>query len=94
LRFFQLSSGSTIRDLKDYIAREKLKFSDINRQELRLEPKGKALKDESTLKELDIQNGAMLYFKVSPGADLIKISQSREVLYSEYRPIKWAPKVT
>jgi hypothetical protein len=51
--------------LKDYIAREKRKFADINRQELRLEPKGKALKDEATLKELDIQNGAMLYFKVN-----------------------------
>lgn len=51
--------------MKEYIAREKLKFSDINRQELRLEPKGKALKDDSTLKELDVQNGAMLYFKVS-----------------------------
>ena len=52
--------------MKEYIAREKLKFSDINRQELRLEPKGKALKDDSTLKELDVQNGAMLYFKVKP----------------------------
>ncbi len=59
-----MSSSNTVGDLKDYIAREKRKFADINRQELRLEPKGKALKDEATLKELDIQNGAMLYFKV------------------------------
>ena len=63
IKIFQLSSSNTIQDLKDYIAREKLKFADINRQELRLEPKGKALKDDSTLKELGIQNGAMLYFK-------------------------------
>ena len=64
VNMIQLSGSSTVRDLKEYIAREKRKFADTNRQELRLEPKGKALKDDTTLKELDIQNGAMIYFKV------------------------------
>ena len=41
----------------------KRKYSDLNRQELRQEPKGKPLKDEVTLEELGLNTGAMLYFK-------------------------------
>lgn len=59
-----MTGANTIGEVKESIAREKRKFSDLNRQELRLEPRGKALKDEATLKDLDLQNGAMLYFKV------------------------------
>ena len=33
------------------------------RQELRLEPKGKPLKDEQTLAELGLKTGAFVYFK-------------------------------
>jgi len=47
------------------IGREKHKYMDINRQEIRLEPRGKFLKDEMTVKDLDLQTGAMLYFKVN-----------------------------
>ena len=35
---------ATVRDLKKAIAGKKAKYGDINRQELRLEPKGKALR--------------------------------------------------
>ena len=42
----------TVRELKKSIAGKKPKYNDINRQELRLEPKGKPLKDEQTLGEL------------------------------------------
>ena len=34
------------------------------RQELRLEPRGKPLKNEDTLDSLGIKTGALLYFKV------------------------------
>ena len=34
-----------------------------SRQELRLEPRGKGLKDEETLATLGVNNGALLYFK-------------------------------
>ncbi len=58
-----LSSSSTIGDVKRAIAREKRRYDDINRQELRLEPRGKALKDEETLGALGVQDRGMLYFK-------------------------------
>jgi len=54
---------STVGDLKRTIASKKPKYRDVNRQELRLEPRGKALKDEETLKSLGLNTGAMLYFK-------------------------------
>lgn len=54
---------ATVRDLKKAIAGKKAKYGDINRQELRLEPKGKALRDEDTLQALGLNTGAMLYFK-------------------------------
>jgi len=53
----------TIEDVKRNIAAKILKFRDINRQELRLEPKGKALKDEDSLASLGLKSGTLLYFK-------------------------------
>ena len=35
----------------------KRKYADINRQEIRLEPKGKFLKDEVSLEELGLNTG-------------------------------------
>jgi very-long-chain enoyl-CoA reductase len=59
----QLSKTCTIKDVKEAIGNTKSNYKDINRQELRQEPKGKALKDEAALSELAINTGAMLYFK-------------------------------
>ena len=59
----ELTKRSTIKDVKEYIGVHKRKYADLNRQELRQEPSGKALKDEITLEELGLNNGAMLYFK-------------------------------
>jgi len=59
----ELPSYYTIKDIKESIGERCRRYGDINRQELRLEPKGKALKDESTLSELGLNTGAMLYFK-------------------------------
>jgi len=53
----------TVRELKKSIAGKKPKYTDINRQELRLEPKGKPLKDDQTLGELGLKSGAIVYFK-------------------------------
>ena len=49
--------------MKEEIGRQRRRLSDVNRQELRLEPKGKGLKDETKLKDLGLHSGAMLYFK-------------------------------
>ena len=54
----------TVEELKKHIAGKKPKFRDINRLELRTEPKGKPLKDEVTLRELGIKNESIVYFKV------------------------------
>jgi len=54
---------NTVGDVKRIIASKKAKYRDVNRQELRMEPKGKALKDEDTLASLNLNSGAMLYFK-------------------------------
>ena len=54
----------TVEELKKHIAGKKPKFRDINRLELRIEPKGKPLKDEVTLRELGIKNESIVYFKV------------------------------
>lgn len=53
----------TVADLKRTIASKKPKYRDINRQELRLEPKGKPLKDEVTLGSLGVRDGQLIYFK-------------------------------
>jgi len=57
-----LESG-TVGDIKSAIAAKKPKYRDIHRQELRLEPKGKPLKDEDTIKALGLNTGALIYFK-------------------------------
>lgn len=57
------ASSATIGEVKKTIASKKSKYKDINRQELRQEPRGKCLKDDVTLEELGINNGALLYFK-------------------------------
>ena len=46
-----------IKDVKEAIGLAKRKYADINRQELRLEPKGKFLKDEVTLEDLGLNTG-------------------------------------
>ena len=53
----------TVGELKKNIASKKPKYRDINRQELRLEPKGKPLKDELNLQQLELKTGAIVYFK-------------------------------
>ena len=62
-QILQISKSSTIGDVKNSIGRQKKKYSDVNRQELRLEPKGKALKDEDTLGDVGVEHQAILYFK-------------------------------
>ena len=59
----QLSKSSTIGDVKAKIAEQRRKYSDVNRQELRLEPRGKFVKDEESLNKLGVENQAILYFK-------------------------------
>ncbi len=51
-------------DVKKAIGGQKRRYADVNRQELRLEPKGKALKDDDTLEKLGVENRGMMYFKV------------------------------
>jgi len=58
-----LTKTSTFGDVKKLIGKQKRKYGDINRQELRQEPKGKGLKDDDTLGDKGVQNQAMLYFK-------------------------------
>ena len=59
-----LSASSTVRDVKRALGLQRRRYQDVNRQELRLEPKGKGLNNEDTLQKLGVGNGAMLYFKV------------------------------
>jgi len=59
----ELNENVGIGDVKKAIGKQRRRYDDINRQELRLEPKGKGLKDEQTLKDLGLNSGAMLYFK-------------------------------
>jgi len=59
----EVPADSTIQDVKEFIAQKCRRYRDVNRQELRLEPKGKGLKDDSTLQQLELNSGAMLYFK-------------------------------
>merc|ERR1712179_93954 len=56
-------TATTVGDLKKAIARAKPKYQDVNRQELRLEAKGKFLKDEETLESLGINENTTLFFK-------------------------------
>jgi len=59
----EIPSTATVGDVKVAVAQKCRKYRDIDRQELRLEPKGKGLKDEATLASLEVNSGAMLYFK-------------------------------
>lgn len=62
---YDILDSFTVEELKKNIAGKKPKYRDLNRQELRLEPKGKPLKDDTTLKELGLKNGSIIYFKVA-----------------------------
>ena len=61
---FDVLDSLTVAELKKLISSKKPKYRDVNRQELRLEPKGKPLKNEDLLKNLSLKNGSILYFKV------------------------------
>ena len=58
-----MTESSTIGDVKRQIGEQKKKYGDINRQELRLEAKGKFVKDEQVLGDLGVRNHGILYFK-------------------------------
>jgi len=59
----QLDSA-TVGDIKKTIGRSKATLADVNRQELRAEAKGKALKDEATLQSVGLSGTkAVLYLK-------------------------------
>ena len=62
--YYYQVGANTVGDVKKVISSKKAKYRDVNRQELRLEPKGKALKDDQTLSSLGLNTGALLYFKV------------------------------
>lgn len=52
-----------MQDVKDKIYRNLKKSLYPDRQAVKLEAKGKTLKDEESLKSLNVQNGAKLYVK-------------------------------
>lgn len=49
--------------MKKAIGSKKKRYDDVNRQEIRLEPRGKFVKDDQTLGDLGVQDKGMLYFK-------------------------------
>lgn len=57
-----LSASSTIQDVKKGVYKLNKKLYP-DRQSVRLEPKGKTLKDDDTLSSLGIKNGGKLYIK-------------------------------
>lgn len=59
----QLRNSSTIRDVKRGVQRLKGSLYP-DRQSVRLEAKGKTLKDDETLQSLGLKNGSRLYIKV------------------------------
>lgn len=58
-----IKEDSTIKDVKDKIHSHLKKSLPPNRQAIKLEAKGKVLKDDDTLKLLNVQSGAKLYLK-------------------------------
>lgn len=58
-----VNEGTTIKNVKDKIYQTVKKSLDPNRQAIRLDAKGKTLKDEETLGALNIRDGAKLYVK-------------------------------
>lgn len=75
----QLNNDATVKDVKDKIYRNIKKSLYPDRQAIKLEAKGKALKDEQSLKSLNIENGAKLYVK-----DLGPQLSWRNVFLAEY----------
>lgn len=59
----QLKDDATVKDVKEKIYKNLKKSLYPDRQAVKLEAKGKTLKDEESLKSLNIQNGAKLYVK-------------------------------
>ena len=62
----EIGLNSTVGEVKQAIGRKCKKYADVNRQELRLDAKGKGLKDEATLEDLGVKlahGAATLYFK-------------------------------
>lgn len=57
-----LTTSSSVKDIKNGIYRQKKKLIP-DRQSIRLEAKGKSLKDEETLQNLGMRNGGKLYLK-------------------------------
>ncbi|XP_026732075.1 probable very-long-chain enoyl-CoA reductase art-1 [Trichoplusia ni] len=58
-----VNEGTTIKNVKDKIYQTVKKSLAPNRQAIRLDAKGKTLKDEETLGALNIRDGAKLYVK-------------------------------
>ena len=80
--YYQISSKSTIKDVKEAIGLAKRKYADINRQELRLEPKGKFLKDEIILEDLGLNTGEQIlpkFKRVSTDLSYIKKYYHKEI---------------
>lgn len=59
----QVNEDFTIKEVKEKIYKNVKKSLYPDRQAIKLEAKGKTLKDEDSLKSLNIQNGAKLYLK-------------------------------
>lgn len=59
----QVTPDSTIKNVKEKIHQNVKKSLHPDRQAIKLEAKGKTLKDEETLKSLNIQDSAKLYVK-------------------------------
>ncbi|XP_045503019.1 probable very-long-chain enoyl-CoA reductase art-1 [Colias croceus] len=58
-----VNDNATIKDVKDKIYKNLKKSLYPERQSIKLESKGRSLKDEATLKSLNIVNGAKLYLQ-------------------------------
>lgn len=58
-----VNESTTIKNVKDKIYQTVKKSLHPDRQAIKLEAKGKSLKDEETLKSLNIQEGSKLYVK-------------------------------
>ncbi|CAH2254894.1 very-long-chain enoyl-CoA reductase [Pararge aegeria] len=59
----RVNEDATIKDVKDKIHRNLKTFLYPDRQSIKLEAKGRSLKDEITLKSLNIDDGAKLYLQ-------------------------------
>ena len=66
---------------KMYIVQMHIAHLELFRQELRLEPRGKPLKDEDTLDGLGIKTGALLYFKALTTWSLLFLQTNKISLF-------------